>query len=70
MLLNPSSGRLIEDGIDVAVQLGSLPSSSLIARRIYSMTHIACASPAYLKASGKPSTPADLRDHQCIGSGR
>ena len=67
VLLNPSSGRLIEDGIDVAVQLGSLPSSSLIARRIYSMTHITCASPAYLKKSGRPKTPADLKDHQCIG---
>ncbi|MDQ8729195.1 LysR family transcriptional regulator [Bradyrhizobium sp. LHD-71] len=67
VLLNPSSGRLIEGGIDIAVQLGTLPSSSLIARRVYRMRHIACASPGYLELAGRPKTPFDLRNHQCIG---
>jgi LysR family transcriptional regulator for bpeEF and oprC len=67
VLLNPSSGRLIEGGIDIAVQLGNLPSSSLIARRIYRMRHIACASPGYLEQFGRPKTPFDLGNHQCIG---
>jgi LysR family transcriptional regulator for bpeEF and oprC len=67
VLLNPSSGCLIENGIDVAVQLGSLPSSSLIARRVYNMDQVACASPGYLKQFGYPKTPSDLQKHRCIG---
>lgn len=67
VLLNPSSGGLIEGGIDIAVQLGDLPSSSLIARRVFRMRHIACATPSYLAENGTPKTPFDLRKHKCIG---
>ena len=67
VLLNPVSGRVIEEGIDAAVQLGSLPSSSLISRRIYATDHLACAAPAYLARRGIPQTPQQLRDHVCIG---
>lgn len=67
VLLNPVSGRVIEEGIDAAVQLGSLPSSSLISRRIYATDHLACAAPAYLARRGIPQTPQQLRDHICVG---
>lgn len=67
VLLNPVSGRVIEEGIDAAVQLGSLPSSSLISRRIYTTDHVACAAPAYLARRGIPQTPQQLRDHVCVG---
>jgi hypothetical protein len=45
--LNAVSSRVIEDGIDVALQLGSLQSSSLISRRMLGMHHLACAAPDY-----------------------
>ena len=67
ILLNPGSGRLIEEGIDVAIQLGTLPSSSLIARRIHTMRYLACAAPAYLERHGTPEDPAALQRHACIG---
>jgi LysR family transcriptional regulator for bpeEF and oprC len=67
VLLNPVSGRVIEEGIDAAVQLGSLPTSSLISRRIYATDHVACAAPSYLARRGIQQTPQDLRNHVCIG---
>jgi LysR family transcriptional regulator for bpeEF and oprC len=67
VLLNPGSGRLIEAGIDMAVQLGTLPSSSLISRRVHRMHHLACAAPAYLARHGTPLSPSELKAHACIG---
>ena len=67
VLLNPVSGRVIEGGIDVAIQLGALPSSTLIARKVHGMRHLACATPGYLRVHGAPSAPQQLRTHRCIG---
>jgi LysR family transcriptional regulator for bpeEF and oprC len=58
---------LIEDGIDVALRIGHLSDSTLVARRIGSMTLTTVATPAYLKRFGRPWTPADLANHECIG---
>jgi DNA-binding transcriptional LysR family regulator len=58
--------RLLEDHIDVALRIGELPSSSLMARRLGSVRHIVCASPAYLAAHGTPRTPNDLAGHDCV----
>ncbi len=60
-VLNP-----VENSIDVSVRIGPLPDSSLIAKRIGSVRVIACASPAYLAARGRPLTPSDLVGHDCI----
>ncbi|GAC1339160.1 MAG: LysR family transcriptional regulator [Acetobacteraceae bacterium] len=67
VLLNSASGRVIEEGIDVAVQLGTLASSTLISRKVYAFRHLACATPTYLRAHGSPASPAELRSHRCIG---
>ena len=67
VLLNPVSGRVIEDGIDAAIQLGSLPSSSLISRRVYRTHHLACAAPAYLEQHGMPDHPTALKALTCVG---
>src|SRR3954462_15485654 len=56
----------VEENIDVAVRIGSLSESSMIAARIGSIRLVVCASPAYLAARGRPQTPAPLRDHDCI----
>jgi DNA-binding transcriptional LysR family regulator len=61
-----SVDRLLEDHIDLAVRIGELPSSSLMARRVGSVHHVVCASPGYLAAHGTPQTPDDLAQHDCI----
>lgn len=57
---------LPEDHVDVALRVGVLPDSRLIALRVGSVRRVTCASPAYLAARGRPSTPDDLAEHDCI----
>src|SRR6516162_1230217 len=54
---------LPEDHVDVALRVGVLPDSRLIALRVGSVRRVTCASPAYLAARGTPSTPDDLDGH-------
>src|SRR5215472_1748110 len=60
---------LVEDGVDLAVRIGQLPDSSLVARQVGAMRRIVVASPAYLKAHGEPKTPEALASHQIIQFG-
>ena len=57
---------LIENHVDVAVRVGRLPDSGLVARRIGETGWVVCASPAYLEQRGTPQTPEDLAAHDCI----
>jgi DNA-binding transcriptional LysR family regulator len=57
---------LVAEGFDIALRAGSLPDSSLIARRIGQTTRRLYASPAYLAAHGEPESPDALRDHACV----
>jgi DNA-binding transcriptional LysR family regulator len=66
LLLADRMVELIDEGIDVAVRVGALPDSSLVALRVGSIRRIACASPAYLAARGVPLKPEDLSAHDCI----
>ena len=61
--------NLVEDGIDLAVRIGQLADSSLVARQVGEMRRIMVASPAYLKAHGEPKTPEALVSHQTIQFG-
>jgi DNA-binding transcriptional LysR family regulator len=54
---------LIQEGIDVAVRIGRLPDSSLVARRVGTCRMVMCAAPAYLSREGEPKTPQELRKH-------
>jgi DNA-binding transcriptional LysR family regulator len=60
---------LVEDGIDLAVRIGHLADSSLVARHVGEMRRIAVASPAYLKRHGEPKTPQAIASHQTIQFG-
>ena len=57
---------LLEENIDVAVRIGRLRDSTLIARRLFESRVVVCASPEYLEKNGTPSTPEQLRDHTCL----
>jgi DNA-binding transcriptional LysR family regulator len=57
---------LVAEGADIAIRLGELDDSAFGARRLATLQIMLVASPAYLKARGTPSTPADLASHDCI----
>jgi DNA-binding transcriptional LysR family regulator len=57
---------LMEEGVDVAVQIGALADSSLVARRIAEVRLLVCASPDYLRRHGTPRVPADLAQRNCL----
>ena len=57
---------LVRDGIDVAVRVGELKDSSLIARRFDRQAMVLCASPAYLAERGTPRTVEDLKAHSAV----
>jgi DNA-binding transcriptional LysR family regulator len=52
--------------VDVAIRMGVLESSDLVATRLAPLRRIACASPAYLERCGRPAAPADLLRHNCL----
>jgi DNA-binding transcriptional LysR family regulator len=57
---------LIEEGWDVAVRIGALPDSSLIARKLTDNAMVVSAAPAYWARRGRPRVPQDLAQHDCI----
>ncbi|PTQ13029.1 LysR family transcriptional regulator [Sphingomonas oleivorans] len=66
LLLLDRSVNLIDEGIDVALRIGHLPDSSLIAVRIGEVRKLLVAAPAYLDAAAPVETPSDLVHHRCI----
>ncbi|KGM56089.1 LysR family transcriptional regulator [Lysobacter daejeonensis GH1-9] len=64
--LNDLKVDLVSAGMDLAIRIGTLDDSSLVARQIATNRRLLCASPAYLGAHGTPQTPADLAAHQCL----
>ncbi len=58
--------NLIEEGYDLAIRLGQLDDSSLIAKRISSRDHFVCAAPSYIKQHGQPHNISDLKQHNCL----
>jgi len=57
---------LIRDGYDLAVRLGTMEDSSLLARRLCDRTEYICASPEYLEKHGSPHTLGELSNHNCL----
>jgi DNA-binding transcriptional LysR family regulator len=64
--LNDRRIDLLEEGVDVAVRIGRLRDSSLIARRLFDARTVVCASQSYLDRHGVPATPEDLGRHRCL----
>jgi DNA-binding transcriptional LysR family regulator len=58
---------LIDEGYDAVFRVGPLGDSGLIARSLQPMRMVLCAAPAYVEARGIPTSPDDLRGHECLG---
>ncbi len=58
----------VEEGYDMAIRYGQLSDSSLKARKIFELPHVACASPAYIEKNGKPETVDQLSQHSCLAA--
>jgi len=58
--------HLVEEGIDCVVRIGMQKDSSLVARRVGTMSSVCCASPAYLREHGIPRRPEELSAHRCV----
>lgn len=61
---------LVAESFDVAVRIGTLADSRLVARKLAPSRRMLCASPAYLHQYGVPARPADLGQHACLGFSR
>lgn len=66
LVLNDRNIDLIEEGIDIALRIGPLADSSLLARPVGQVRRLWVASPAYLALRGTPRTPADLAGHEAL----
>ena len=66
LMLTDRVVHLMEEHGDIAVRIGELPDSSLMATRVGTVRRVVCASPAYLSQRGEPTHPADLAGHDCI----
>lgn len=66
MVLKGGQVDLIDEGVDLAIYLGQLNDTSLVARKLASSSLVVCASPEYLKLHGTPHDPEDLEDHSCL----
>jgi DNA-binding transcriptional LysR family regulator len=66
LMLSDRTLNLMDDHLDLAVRIGSLPDSRLVATQVGRVRSVVCASPAYLEAHGAPRSPEELSDHACV----
>src|ERR1700761_3787494 len=66
LILSDRNVHLVDDHIDMAVRIGRLPDSSLIATQVGTIRRVTCASPAFLASHGTPKIPADLALLPCV----
>ncbi len=64
--LNDQRVDLVSSGFDLAIRIGALDDSTLVARKLAANRRILCASPQYLRRRGTPARPQDLSHHDCL----
>jgi DNA-binding transcriptional LysR family regulator len=57
---------MMQEAVDLAIRIGPLDESTLVARRICNLERVICAAPSYLERHGTPRTPDDLQRHNCL----
>ncbi len=66
LVLSDRMSRLVDEQIDIALRIGHLRDSSVVAKKLMETHWVLVAAPSYLKERGTPRTPDDLRDHDCL----
>jgi len=66
IILKSSHVDLIDEGVDIAIFLGKLQDTSLVARKLASSALVVCGAPEYFEEHGIPEEPEDLVDHSCL----
>jgi DNA-binding transcriptional LysR family regulator len=66
LIMNDRFVELVDEGFDMAIRIGKLGDSSLVARKLAPDRRTVCAAPAYLEKRGIPASPDDLKAHECL----
>ncbi|WP_186310691.1 LysR family transcriptional regulator [Paraburkholderia sp. BCC1886] len=66
MELSDRTVDVVGEGFDMAIRIGALPDSTLIAQKLVEVRMVVCCSPGYLRRRGTPTVPADLQRHACL----
>jgi DNA-binding transcriptional LysR family regulator len=66
LLLVDRAVNLVEEDIHLAIRVGRLPDSALVARKLGDVRMIVCAAPSYIERRGTPCSPDELRQHDCL----
>ncbi len=66
LILHDDRLDLLTERVDVAFRIGALPDSAMVQRALPPIPLVLCASPEYLARRGRPATPAELADHDCL----
>jgi DNA-binding transcriptional LysR family regulator len=66
MELSDRTVDVVGEGFDMAIRIGTLPDSTLVAQKLVDVRMMACCSPGYLRRRGTPAVPADLERHSCL----
>jgi DNA-binding transcriptional LysR family regulator len=66
LVLSDRIVHLVDDHVDLALRIGTLPDSSLVAVKLGEIRRMVCGSPDYFARRGKPVVPEDLQDHECV----
>lgn len=67
--LTDNFSDIIGEGFDLAIRIGELQDSSLVAKKLATDTRVICAAPSYIEKNGTPTTVADLEYHNCLSAG-
>jgi DNA-binding transcriptional LysR family regulator len=66
LTLSDHTVNIVDEHIDLAVRVGALPDSTLVATKVGEIRRVVCGSPDYFAAHGVPKTPDDLTEHMCV----
>ncbi|MGI9523069.1 MAG: LysR family transcriptional regulator [Hyphomicrobiaceae bacterium] len=69
-LITDDTFDIIRDGVDLAIRIGELDDSSLVAKKLAANTRVICAAPKYLEDFGTPQSLRELQEHNCLAVGK